>query len=55
MCVCLCVCGGGGGGGAVYLRPGIWEVIAAKIHIPYSGEGGGGGGGECCEMLQIIT
>ena len=34
----------------------LWEVIAAKIHVPYSMiGGGGGGGGGCCEMLQIIT
>ena len=39
------------------LGPMLWEVIAAKIHVPYSiiGGGGGGGGGGGCEMLQIIT
>ena len=45
---------GGGGGRVEYAL--VWEVIAAKIHAPYSmiwGGGGGGGGG--CEMLQIIT
>ena len=52
--------GGGGGGqdrarGRHLTAAYIWEVIAAKIHAPYSmigGRGGGGGVVKCCGLLH---
>ena len=43
---------GGGGGCCPFSARYVWEVIAAKIHAPYSMIGGGGGVVKCCRLLH---